>query len=199
VPPALASSFDGHFVHSSAECLHALLHDAWDALILDDGLPAAGGLSVLEGAAVRGFSLPTLFIGDPTAPARTEEAFRRYGALCLPRNDCIADFLKPALTQAREIHELRARGRSGRPPALEEPAREVLRVSRHLWHEAQNQLFAIEGSLELLEASATSGAEEHRERIRRACSRLDFLFQDLRAAGHRLELALAERRDRVTG
>jgi hypothetical protein len=53
---------------------------------------------------------------------------------------------------------------------------------RDVWHEAQNQLFAIEGSIELLEASSGAEAQEHRERIRRACSRLDGLLRELRQA-----------------
>jgi len=72
-----------------------------------------------------------------------------------------------------------------------EPVQHVIDTARHIWHEAQNQVFVIEGSVDLLETATEEAGEAHRERVRRACERLDALFSELREAVRVLEGELA--------
>jgi hypothetical protein len=65
-------------------------------------------------------------------------------------------------------------------------------MAHRVWHEAQNQLFIIEGSVDLLDTSGSEEARAHRERIERACVQIDLLLRGLRDAVGALDQALAE-------
>jgi signal transduction histidine kinase len=59
----------------------------------------------------------------------------------------------------------------------------VLQSARAAWHEVNNPLFAIEGSVQLLLATGCVDDEAHRvhlDRIQRACERIRAAMQQLR-------------------
>jgi DNA-binding response OmpR family regulator len=168
---------------SGADGLTQLSSGRWDALILSDRLPDAAGLEVLDRLRAASLDLPVLLLAAPGDTALADEVSRRGGAEILFRSDDLERALPDAVARAILRHGQRAaREYAGLFRWQFEP---LLRTARVVWHDVNNPLFALEGSIQLL-LSAGCGTDEaqrvHLERMQRACERIQAVMLQLRAA-----------------
>jgi DNA-binding response OmpR family regulator len=170
---------------SGADGLAQLSSGRWDALILSDRLPDADGLEVLDRLRAASIDLPVLLHAAPGDTALADEVSRRGSAGVLFRSDDLDRVLPGAVARAILRHGQRAAGEyAGLFRWQLEP---LLQTARVVWHDVNNPLFAIEGSIQLL-LSAGCGTDEaqrvHLERMQRACERIHAVMRQLREATH---------------
>jgi CheY-like chemotaxis protein len=189
---ALASHFAVSEVAGAAECLGQLAGAGWDALVLADRLAGASGqdggagrdgvagLELLDRLRNAGIDLPVLLLvplGDQELAA---EASRRGATDVAFRSDHLEQVIADQVARAIALYRTHARGEcSCRHSQQVAP---LLREARSLWHEINNPLFAIEGTVQLMLASGGSdpASQAHLDRIRRACEQIQAKIRQFR-------------------
>lgn len=170
-------------VAGAADCLAQLAGARWDALVLGDRLADASGLELLDRLREAGIDLPVLLLVPLGDPMLAVEASRRGATDVVFRSDhleqVIADQVGRVIASYRMCAgaECACRHRQRLAPLLQQ--------ARVLWHEINNPLFAIEGTVQLLLTSSCGSdpaSQAHLERIQRACERIQAEIRQFREA-----------------
>jgi signal transduction histidine kinase len=190
---ALASHFAVSEVAGAADCLAQLAGACWDALVLGDhlagasgrdgvaGRDEAAGLELLDRLREAGITLPVLLLVPLGDQALAAEASRRGATDVAFRSDHLEQVIADQVARAIALYRMCARGECAcRQPQQVSP---LLHEARALWHEINNPLFAIEGTVQLMLASGGDPASHaHLERIQRACERIQDEIRQFREA-----------------
>jgi DNA-binding NarL/FixJ family response regulator len=163
----------------AADCLAQLIGAPWEALVLGDRLPDAAaregvaGLAFLDRLREAGIDLPVLLLVPLGDPALAAEASRHGATDIAFQSDHLELEIADRVSRAIALHRQRALAECAcRHPQQLAP---FLQRARALWHNVNNPLFAIEGTLQLLLASGRDGdpvSRGHLDRIQRACEQI---------------------------